>query len=152
MVARTREPKRENDLTLLRPELMYLASAIVDLANGEDFPVRALPNGYRARIIETYRTPERQEWLMRNRPGSTKVKLGYHSFGCAFDFVILDKRGRCVWTNENGVYSRVGYLAKAFGCKWPTQWRDKRGRLIKDLGHVEWRTKSLAELRKEDRA
>jgi peptidoglycan L-alanyl-D-glutamate endopeptidase CwlK len=127
------EPRRFRAVGELLPHLQWVVAAL--LAAWER-------DGLDARIIETYRSIERQDWLYasgRFRPGRrvTKVKGGdsMHNYRIAFDFaVFIDGKPRWdVDTPKIGdQWRRAGQLAEALGLEWGGSWPT-----FPDWGHVQ---------------
>lgn len=89
-------------------------------------------NGYKIEIRETFRDAARQEMLMNQ--GASKVKVGYHNFGLAFDFIVFDAQGIYDVNDASGAYKAGGLVAEALGCEWGGRWKD-----FADLGHIQFR-------------
>jgi len=113
----------EKRIEALRLEFQLIAREIHRKANEEAH--------LDMRIVETFRTVERQAALQKS--SSSDVILGYHQFGLAFDFACFTN-GRLITRGDAPEYARVGAIAKTFGCKWPIRLRS--GAL--DAGHVEY--------------
>ncbi len=86
--------------------------------------------GYRVRVTESYRTPERQGYLMASGGGLTFTATSKHSSGRAVDVVVGDgnlgnKRTRARWiafrrwvsTYEGGRFNLIGATDKSWD--WP---------------------------------
>jgi len=118
----------ETRLTALRLDFQPLAQAWLEIVQGYVLPAR-FP-GYKVRITETLRSGERQAELQAN--GASRLKVGLHQTGRAFDFAVFNAMGVYVTTGSDGSYFACGKVAEALGCEsgafWPT---------FKDLGHVQ---------------
>jgi peptidoglycan L-alanyl-D-glutamate endopeptidase CwlK len=88
----------------------------------------ALLQGVSLMVTETYRSPERQEWLYasgRTRPGAvvTNIKtLGAHSFRVAFDVVPLTADKKANW-NDSAGFAKAGAIGGKLGLEWGGNWK-----------------------------
>lgn len=117
------EPKRISDLNELHPLVKQQAEALLE---------KCKSNGLNAKIIETYRSQERQDYLYeqgRTTPGQivTWTRSSNHTSRKAFD-VIQNKVG----DEYNSTFlTKVGKLAKEVGLDWGGEWKQK------DMPHFE---------------
>lgn len=117
------EPKRISDLNELHPLVKQQAEMLLELCK---------QNGLNAKIIETYRTQERQDYLYaqgRTRPGQivTWTRSSNHTSKKAFD-LIQNKVGD---EYNHSFLSKVGKLAKEIGLDWGGDWQQQ------DMPHFE---------------
>jgi peptidoglycan L-alanyl-D-glutamate endopeptidase CwlK len=131
------EPKRIDEVAQLEP-LLGLAA--------EELEARSARLGVRIKIIETYRSDERQRWLYakgRTSPGPKVTAAGpgrsWHNHRRAFDIVVLDAAGRADWSNT-AAYNLVGKLGRELGLEWGGNFPG-----LADLGHFQLCTISLEE-------
>ncbi|MBH1560624.1 M15 family metallopeptidase [Stenotrophomonas maltophilia] len=103
--------------------------------------------GYDLRLMEGYRSEQRQAALLASQKGVTQAGPGSscHNHGWAADMVIY-KRGRPSWdlTDEQvrQGYQRFGELAQQAGLRWGGAWKS-----FKDMPHVEMRSECLVAIR-----
>lgn len=112
----------------LQPIFQPIARAIL----GE-----ARRRGIDARLGDTWRT--RPEQAAREAAGDSKVKLGWHNVGLAFDFLIF-RGGRYIADGNDPQYAEVGEIGRSKGCVWGGDWDirpDIPGKQ-RDAGHLEW--------------
>jgi len=76
---------RDTALADLDPEVRPLFQGLVEAARARGFDVR---------VAETYRSPQRQGWLISRADGSTFSGTSIHTYGRAVDFVIDNGYGR----------------------------------------------------------
>ena len=93
--------------------------------------------GYDARIIETYRTQERQNYLYeqgRSKPGGivTKTKDSVHTKKRAFDLGLFDKNGK--YLQDASHYQNIGKALENIKARQSTVWGGDWGW---DYGHIE---------------
>lgn len=101
------------------------------------------PSGTEVVILETIRTPERQDWLFasgRTRPGPivTGVRgnspaanhVAKRGAGRAFDFAFRAP-GLGLW-DESHPWELAGVVGEYLGMRWGGRWKSR------DLGHLEW--------------
>jgi len=119
----------ETRIDALRMDFQPRAQAWVEMVTAYILPIRW--NGYKARIIETLRSAERQAELQAQ--GASKLKVGLHQTGRAFDFAVFDNLGVYLKDDNTGVYTACGQAAEALGCEWGGRWPT-----FKDLGHIQW--------------
>jgi hypothetical protein len=119
----------ETRITALRLDFQPLAQAWHEMVQSYVFPVR-FP-GYKVRILETLRSAERQAELKAT--GASKLTVGLHQTGRAFDFAVFDPSGIYIQTGTDGTYEACGQIAEALGCEWGGRWAT-----FKDLGHVQF--------------
>jgi len=103
--------------------------------------------GYDLRLMEGYRSEQRQAELLASQKGVTQVGPGSscHNHGWAADMVI-HKRGRPSWDLKDEQvrqgYQRFGELAQQAGLRWGGAWKS-----FKDMPHVEMRSECLVAIR-----
>lgn len=97
----------------------------------EKWLVAVKQKGLNVRIVETLRTPERQEELQK--AGASQLKRGYHQRGLAFDFALFDHRGVYQTNNLSGDYTIAGEIGEGLGMVWGGRWTK-----LVDLGHLQW--------------
>jgi peptidoglycan L-alanyl-D-glutamate endopeptidase CwlK len=132
------EPPRIDTPTALAPEFF---DAVVHWRSVLSAAV--LASGRQVRILETIRTPERQDWLYasgRTRPGMIVTALRGndpranhvypHGEGRAFDFA-FSAPGLGLW-DESHPWELAGVLGEWLGMRWGGRWASR------DLGHLEW--------------
>lgn len=100
-------------------------------------------HGYELVLLEGYRSPERQEKLLKLGRHLTKAGAcrSYHQFGLAAD-VAFRRHGKIV-ISEKDPWAMTGYelygqVAESVGLTWGGRWSS-----IKDFGHVELKRKGL---------
>jgi len=108
----------------------------------------ALPKGVRLRFAYTYRTPQEQDKLFKQKPKVTNAKgwQSIHNYGLAFDIVLLyDKDGNgtfetASWDNNEHWKYVVKYF-KSKGFEWGGDWpKFKDGpHFQKVFGISDWR-------------
>lgn len=95
-------------------------------------------HGYNMKLIEGYRSPQRQRKLANTKPGVTNAGAfqSYHQYGLAADSAFL-RNGKLVISADNEWamrgYRLYGRLAEAAGLTWGGDWQ------LHDFGHVELR-------------
>lgn len=113
-----RSPERVSRLDHLEPTFRNKIRRLIDAAKAE---------GIDARVIETYRSRERQRELYRQ--GKSQLRgVGVHHFGLAADLVRV-VADRAVW---DGDWSWLERLAKADGLVWGGNWKG-----FPDPGHLQ---------------
>jgi hypothetical protein len=118
-----------NSLDSLRPQFRQVAVAWSEIVKAYLIPIR-FP-GYRMRITETLRSPERQVEL--ESTGKSKVKVGWHNYGLALDFALTDDSGVYVANGADPAYLACGQVAEAFRCVWGGRWAS-----FMDASHLEF--------------
>ena len=83
--------------------------------------------GVTLRIIETYRSKERQEMLYEQKATQLR-QVGVHHYGLAFDVAVI-RNGVADWKAEN--YAFLKPLAMRNNLVWGGNWQ------FKDLGHFQ---------------
>jgi len=119
----------EARISALRVDFQPLAQAWLEIVQSYVLPLR-FP-GYKARITETLRSGARQAELQAS--GASRLKVGLHQTGRAFDFAVFNEVGVYVTTGGDGSYEACGQVAEALGCEWGGRWATFR-----DLAHVQW--------------
>jgi hypothetical protein len=103
-------PSLDTDLSKLHPVFRNaLVATLRQLAN----------EGLKFRLIEGYRSPERQNLL--NEQGVTRARpwQGLHEFGLAADLVVFDN-GNWNWNASSDTYRRMHEVARAHGLAVPS--------------------------------
>lgn len=122
----------------VQPELRSTLERIALQMKGE---------GYDLRLMEGYRSEQRQAALLASQTGVTQVGPGSscHNHGWAADMVIY-KRGRPSWDLRDEQvrqgYQRFGELAQQAGLRWGGAWKS-----FQDMPHVEMRSECLVAIR-----
>jgi hypothetical protein len=113
-----------NDINMLEPTFRVLVNKILAAAEAQNRPMR---------VIETYRSPERQKKLFDQK--LTQLKdVGVHHYGLAADIVFLD-HGQ---PSYKGDYSLLGLLADQVGVVWGGDWGTPQlHHSFRDLDHVQ---------------
>lgn len=125
------EPEQDRDPARLDPTF---GAALVQLLGRMD------SIGLPFRLVEGYRTPERQRWLYeqgRSRPGAVvthadgEAKKSRHQSGRAADCYPV--RGGRVWIppTTSDIWRLYGSVAEQMGLSWGGRWK------MRDLPHVE---------------
>lgn len=83
------------------------------------------------RVAQTFRSMSDQ--AAAKAAGKSKVNLGWHQFGLAFDVAIITPHGTYVADGDDPRYAMVGQAAIEHGCVWGGNWVS-----FKDAAHVEW--------------
>jgi hypothetical protein len=83
------------------------------------------------RVAETFRSPADQ--AAAKAAGKSRVTIGWHQFGLAFDVAIISPEGAYVTDGNDPRYALVGQVAVEHGCVWGGNWIS-----FKDAAHVEW--------------
>lgn len=121
-MAKEKEPLKQSDIKLLHPLMGKIANAVIE---------NLQKKGIDARVIETARTPERQQYLYDK--GASKTLNSKHIKNEAFDIGIFDKEGKYVTDAES--YLPVGNTLQELGVTnsiiWGGNWN------MKDMGHIE---------------
>ena len=115
------EPTADRDLAHLSPKLNAKVIYILERLRAE---------GYHPLVLETRRSPGRQAWLRKWRPGSTRVVHSRHQDGDACDIGFLVK-GACIWSPLYKGWRRLRYYAAEQHLRWGGLWR------MRDLPHIE---------------
>lgn len=93
--------------------------------------------GHDVRVLDGLRSRETQEMLAER--GASRVRLGWHNVGLAWDFgIFLD--GRYERDDQSGLYGLCGTIGEVLGCVWGGRWDirpDLPGQQA-DSGHIEW--------------
>ena len=121
-----RSTSRIDTLDLLYPPMRAKIEAIIaDSASG----------GHKLMVLETYRSPARQEMLFRQ--GATQLeKVGVHGYGLACDLAFLNADGAVNW---NADYSVLGKLAANHGLIWGGDWGEPdKPHSFRDYDHVQY--------------
>lgn len=128
------EVSRIDDLELLHP---YLNSRI------QLFLDSLKKRGIEILIVETYRTPERQDYLRKK--GKTGLVGGdsKHQYGLAIDIVPWGKNRTLRWFDKK-LWYRIGRIGEHYGLTWGGRWKR-----LYDPGHFEWDGECTIEQLKE---
>lgn len=89
--------------------------------------------GIHLMIVETYRTPDRQDKMKkrgRSRLGADQSK---HQHGLAID-VVPTKHGKYIWYDKK-LWMHIGKLGEKRGLKWGGRWKN-----FTDYPHFEHKT------------
>lgn len=106
------------------------------------FKVMKDEHGYELVLLEGYRSPQRQAQLAAQGTHVTMAGAwqSYHQYGVAADIAFW-RDGRVVISEKDAWaakgYERLGLVAEAHGLTWGGRWK------MRDLGHVEWRTREV---------
>lgn len=111
-VVRDVRPERFTDLSFLQQP--FRDSVGVFLRDCE-------AKGIHLIIVETYRTPARQDKLKKKGRSKLKANQSKHQHGLAIDVVPI-VNGKMVWHNRK-LWLRVGKLGEAHGLRWGGRWR-----------------------------
>ena len=117
-------------LAKLRPAVRARAVAWLSACNDIYLPVQC-PQ-YHVRITVTGRTEGEQAAAVA--AGLSDVKLGWHQFGCAWDFGIFDTAGNYVTDGSHPAYNVCGQASLALGCHYPIVLASGRP----DADHIEY--------------
>lgn len=119
----------DTSLDSLDSKFRQIVQAWSEIVTAYLLPVR-FP-GYKFRLMETFRSKERQADLEAG--GKSKVKVGWHNYGLAVDFGLFGDMGVYITDGDHPAYLACGQVAEAFGCVWGGRWTG-----FKDSGHIEW--------------
>jgi|SRR6185295_15703734 len=119
---------RNSSLDLLYPPLAALA---------KNFIWRCQNKGFNIEIFETWRSPERQNSLMRQE-GITRAEAwkSWHNHGLAYDAVFRDGSGAWYWESDH--WHDVGQIGKDLGLIWGGDFKS-----IVDKPHFQYETKGI---------
>lgn len=98
----------------LQPALAERASAGLAALNDLFLPI-AFP-GFVVHVSDTLRTADEQ--AKAHAAGLSDVTLGWHNFGLAFDFAVLDNHGVYVTDGAHPVYAFCGATWALLGCRY----------------------------------
>jgi hypothetical protein len=104
----------ESRIDQLEPSTAKRAEAWLAIVQQHVWPVQ-FP-GYSGRITETLRDTARR--LETIASGASTVKVSYHEFGRAFDFICLDEHGVVINDGSHPIYLASGLVWEALGGKW----------------------------------
>ncbi len=106
------EPKRINDINMLKEPAKTACNLFMSEAKKRGIPIF---------IVETLRLAERQNWLYKNKPGSTQLdgykKISNHQPGYAWDIACL---GPILY--DKNIMDRAGALGLEMGITWGGSW------------------------------
>lgn len=88
-------------------------------------------HGITLMIVETYRTPERQDRLKKRGRSRLRGDQSKHQHGLAID-VVPTKHGKFIWHDQK-LWLRIGKLGEARGLRWGGRWSRPF-----DPGHFEY--------------
>jgi len=88
--------------------------------------------GLTFRITNTRRTSAEQVAL--NTGGLSDLTLGWHNFGLAWDFAIIDASGHYITDGSHPAYAALGNISLQFGCHYPIIMKSGRP----DSDHIEF--------------
>ena len=129
----------EKALEKLAPPFRQRAIAWLEIVNAYLMPMRW--NGYKVIVTETLRTSERQSEVAA--AGKSSVSIGYHNFGRAFDFLVIDDHGVAVHDGAHPAYEACGLIGEGLGGYWGGRFQQRQpdGTLKSkpDYDHIEWR-------------
>lgn len=109
----------------LHPAWQPVARAIVAATNA------AYTDGSTLRPGDTFRTVSEQ--ATKVAAGLSKVRLGWHQFGMAFDGCVFGPDGVYITNGADERYATFGRIAEQHGCIWGGAWHS-----FPDPSHVEW--------------
>ena len=117
---------RIDTLDLLYPPMRARIEAIIS---------DAAKQGHKLMVLETYRSPARQEMLFRQ--GATQLeKVGVHGYGLACDLAFLSPDGSVNWKAD---FSVLGKLAASHGLIWGGDWGEPdKPHSFRDYDHVQY--------------
>lgn len=120
----------QGSIALLAPKMQV---AVTHILTG------MMEAGFKAKVFETLRTPERQSFLYGfgrtyddGRGTVTKVQdvwKGWHAYGMAVDIVEHDATP---WNAPQAFWQTLGKLAEKHGLTWGGRWK------FLDLPHSQW--------------
>jgi hypothetical protein len=114
---------RVSDTTYLEPVTRAAVDSIISDASGL---------GYSLMVFETYRSPQRQQYLFSQ--GSTQLKnVGVHHYGLGCD-IVFDDYGQPSW---QGNFRLLGDLARKHGLVWGGDWGESTPGHFVDMDHVQ---------------
>ena len=122
-MANKKEPLKQSDIKLLHPLLGKIAQGVIDDLKKQDID---------ARIIETGRTPERQQWLFNRKKSKTLKSKHLGDNARAFDIGIFDEKGNYV--TDSQAYVPIGKSLENIGVRKNVTWGGDWGW---DWGHIE---------------
>jgi hypothetical protein len=107
---------------------------------------RLAADGVPVRVISTLRTLEEHQANLR--AGTSSARLSYHlprrlrvpmapdapnaNASDAVDLVLVDAKGRAIWSTADARWAEIGAHAEALGLEWGGRWRKPY-----DPGHVQ---------------
>lgn len=96
-----------NDLSKLHPEVRQKIEVLLPLAKHNNLNIG---------VFETYRTPERSNFLYKKGTGA-KAGSSYHNYGMACDIVFKDAAGNWTWDSKMN-WKKLGELGRMAGLEW----------------------------------
>lgn len=87
--------------------------------------------GIKLKIIETYRTPQRQDSLKRRGRSMLSGGRSKHQHYLAIDVVPI-VNGKPKW-HDRRLWNKIGVIGQSYGLKWGGRWRR-----LYDPGHFEY--------------
>lgn len=110
---------RTSDLGLLHPlavkAFRSLDASLKSLAVRGDIP-------FEFRVFETYRTPQRQQFVHEQGTSRARQYQSAHQFGLAVDFVPWTKERGFFWDTDLALYSFLKNEATRHGLEVPLSW------------------------------
>lgn len=119
----------DNRIESLNLKFQPIAQAWLEVVKAYILPARW--PGYKVRITETKRDGARQEAVLA--AGASTLKVGYHNYGLAFDYAVMDDHGVLITDGKHPVYLACGQAGEALGCVWGGRWVT-----FPDAGHLEF--------------
>lgn len=114
----------------LRPQARARCVAWLAACNDLILPV-AFP-GYHVHVTDTLRTADEQ--AKAQAAGLSDVSVGWHNFGLAWDFAVMDDKGVYVTDGSHPAYVACGTVGAALGCRYPIILKSGRP----DADHIEY--------------
>lgn len=108
----SKRPERFTDLSFLQQP--FRDSVEVFLRDCES-------RGIHLVIVETYRTPDRQDRLKKRGRSRLAGDQSKHQHGLAID-VVPTKHGKFIW-HDRKLWLRIGTLGERRGLKWGGRWK-----------------------------
>lgn len=115
-------PERFTELSFLRQP--FRDSVVLFLRDCES-------RGIHLVIVETYRTPDRQDVLKKRGRSRLRGDQSKHQHGLAID-VVPTKHGKFIW-HDRKLWNRIGKLGKKRCMLWGGDWQR-----LYDPGHFEY--------------
>lgn len=111
-----------NDLSVLHPAFRNKVAI---------FLYECAKQGIELKVVETYRNPERQDYLRKEGFSMLHGGRSKHQHYLAVDVVPI-KYGWCIWYDKK-LWTKIGKIGEAQGLKWGGRWRR-----FYDPGHFEY--------------
>lgn len=119
---------KDRDITHLNKKFQVVVQKILDFAKAQ---------GLDLRVVETLRSFALQAAYLA--AGSTTVRIGWHQYGLAFDFLLFEN-GKPIDNGKDPRYTIIGEFAESLDCRWGGRFDIKPqipGRQP-DSGHIEY--------------